>query len=172
MKPLVSLVLSLFLVSLFSIVFTSAEIHSFFPEQSGNFSSMNAPAYRISNVTISDQEQSMEVGKSISPILTIQNEGADDPGAEPVILDAYLDTHKLAPKINKIPPLRAGQKEEISLEYIIPEGIPPRDYQFFIRGEDPKIINSQEINGGKIRASTLISIQFVPPKIKKACNCY
>lgn len=140
-------------------------------KQAVGSASAGQPEYRITSITLPDQARWIEPGMSISPTVTVINDGANDTGAETRVLSAYLGSSQLPPKRNTIPPLRSGGSEEVTLEYLVPDGIPPRDYQFFLSFDNNPEKTGMGGNGSQIRASNLVSVKFKPPKANGGCHC-
>lgn len=132
----------------------------------------NTSRYLITHVTLPVQTRWTETGKSLSPTITVTNEGSDDTGEETMTVSAYLGSYPLISKRNTITPLNGGESRDITLEFLIPDGIPSRDYQFTVSLDNRTEPGETDRSIQQIKAPDLLTVTSKPPKVRMSgCGC-
>ena len=130
------------------------------------------PDYVISDISLAKKSSWIEPGMSITPNVTIRNTGGDDTISEPVQIFASLGSYQLTSQNNTISPMKGGEEQQVNLEYIIPDGIPSREYPLIITLDPSREKTGINTKNNEVKASALLTIRTITPKVKvSSCGC-
>jgi uncharacterized membrane protein len=130
-----------------------------------------SPDYSVNRIIMPTHNRWIEPGMIISPTITIRNEGTDDLNIENRTISASLGLYPLISKNNGIPPLKKGESIEITLEFLIPDGIPSREYPFMISVNTGKPQTDTDRNIRE-KVSGTLTIRTITPNVRiNNCGC-
>jgi len=152
----------------------SSELSNRYPitAQNNTVDPGSGPDYVISDISLSKKSSWIEPGMSITPNISIWNTGADDTAPGPVQIAASLGAYQLISMNNSISPMKGGEERRVTLEYLIPDGIPSREYPLIITLDPRREKTGINIKNNEEKASGLLTIRTITPKVKvSSCGC-
>jgi hypothetical protein len=130
------------------------------------------PLYQITKIAIPTQTKWLQPGMIISPNVTISNTGSDDLRSEDLSTTAFLGTYPLLSNKNTFQPLKKNETKVFSFEFLIPSGVPSKEYQLSIR-INSNLEQTETISPDiQAKSSQFVTIQSINPKVKiSGCAC-
>jgi hypothetical protein len=129
------------------------------------------PEYLISDISLPENPW-FEPGMVLSPEITITNTGGDDTSHSNLSVSASLGAYPLISQNSTITPMKGGEKKRLTLEYLIPNGIPSREYLLFLTVSPDHLHEGDETKDSEPVPSGSLTIRSTSPGVRvNNCGC-
>ena len=133
---------------------------------------ISGPDYEIVTITLPVQTSWIEPGTSITPNISIRNNGSADNSTEQVQISAMLGDYQLISKNSQMKPLKGGEEQTITPDYLVPAGVPTGEYDLTVSLPGMHNQGTNNISNNQVSASEPVNVKLITSKAKvKSCGC-
>lgn len=135
-------------------------------------SNRSIPHYIITRISIPGEKTGISPGDSLSLDCLIQNTGENDTGMNPVQISVSLGIYPLILQHGIIPAMKRSEEHHVLLTYLIPDGIPPREYPLKVSIEQENNSFVNESDRVEMKGPDILVVKKTNAGVKRnGCGC-
>lgn len=130
------------------------------------------PDYVITGISLPKTSSWIEPGMVINPNITIWNAGENDTTAGTILISASLGDYPLISRNSTIIPMKKDEKRAVTMEYLIPDGIPSREYPLVLSLDSEHEQKGVDTKNNEAITSNTLTLQTASRGVKvNGCGC-